>query len=382
MRHLPRRSASLRALFTFVPALLASVVAPTVFAGCSPDDDAPPTPDAGPVVGLDVAPVTNPDSSSSGDAAPDASPSEASPDALPDGSSSAIVQLAVGRDSSCVRRANGTVWCWGKNSYGELGRGTQTPTGTPAPVTGLTDAIDISVGNVHACAVHATGGVSCWGDGASGQLGDGTSNTDHFTPNPVIDTATGAPFADAKAVAASFAGYNCILRTSGAVVCWGQDAAGIGAYGDGTNVARNAPGTNVSGITDAIFLSKGDAHACVRLAAGGVKCWGANTNAQCTDGVASGIHSTPFTSVHAASATDITTGQLRTCWLLPGRDGSMRGQQRLWTARQRNQDLTGRKREGRAKRFGMQSGRGRNVVHTKLLGHPPRLERRPEWQHA
>src|SRR5438128_1476863 len=41
------------------------------------------------------------------------------------GDSNAIVQLVAGRDSTCVRRRSGAVWCWGDASFGQLGRGTK-----------------------------------------------------------------------------------------------------------------------------------------------------------------------------------------------------------------------------------------------------------------
>lgn len=273
---------------------------------CESDSDTSPQPafDGGGIT-LDGGSSSSSGSSGSDSSAPDTS--------TPGPGDTAIVQLAVGRYSSCVRRKNGTVSCWGRNSFGELGRGTQSPTEPPGPVTGLNDAIDVSVGEAHACAVHASGAVSCWGANAFGQLGDGSPNsTRHLTPQTVLDTTTSAPFADGATVHASFSGFNCIRRKSGAVVCWsGQN--NVGQTGDGASDERNAPGANVTGITNPLEVVKGDSHACVRLATG-VSCWGANQVGQCGNGVTGTLNKTPVAATAITDAVELMTGLSFTCW--------------------------------------------------------------------
>ncbi len=281
--------------------LVVAACAPVLLSACTSDDAASPSP-----TGNDGGTSAGPDGAVALDAAP-------GNDAGTDGTTpptTDIVQLAVGRDSSCVRRANGTVWCWGRNALGELGVGTKTPSGTPAAVSGVTDAVDVSVGDAHACVVHANGKASCWGSNAFGQLGDGMVDNEHLTPNPVLGVS------DAAAVYASYPGFNCIRRKTGAVVCWGQQAALIGAYGDGTNDNRAAPGANVSGITDAVEVAKGASHGCARLAAGGVKCWGADLDGQCGDGATGVNRKTPVIATHATNAVELAAGQAGTCWRL------------------------------------------------------------------
>jgi alpha-tubulin suppressor-like RCC1 family protein len=58
---------------------------------------------------------------------------------------------------------------------GVLGRGnaSKTPTGTPAPVEGAIDAVAVATGNKHACLVDTSGAVWCWGDDRWGALGRG-----------------------------------------------------------------------------------------------------------------------------------------------------------------------------------------------------------------
>ena len=62
---------------------------------------------------------------------------------------------------ACALLSNSTVWCWGTDTFGELGNGTAGSAGptTPVQVSSLTDALQLSLGESHSCAVKATGAV-------------------------------------------------------------------------------------------------------------------------------------------------------------------------------------------------------------------------------
>ena len=82
-------------------------------------------------------------------------------------------QGAVGSNHTCVV-AGGTVWCWGDNSFGQLGRPDLEPEQrTPQPVAGLGAAKQVGAGNLFTCALQRDGTVSCWGPSCSGALGNG-----------------------------------------------------------------------------------------------------------------------------------------------------------------------------------------------------------------
>jgi alpha-tubulin suppressor-like RCC1 family protein len=91
---------------------------------------------------------------------------------------SEVVEIAAGKGHSCARRRDGSVWCWGDNSYGQLGRGSMgTPSGVAAAVVAIAEAQaqaqDISVGDDHTCALLADDTLWCWGHNDEGQLGNG-----------------------------------------------------------------------------------------------------------------------------------------------------------------------------------------------------------------
>ena len=77
---------------------------------------------------------------------------------------------------SCAALANGTAKCWGGNSAGQLGNGTQTASSTPVQVSGGQVFQTISAGYGHACGVTTLFQVYCWGLNGSGQLGANVAN--------------------------------------------------------------------------------------------------------------------------------------------------------------------------------------------------------------
>lgn len=138
----------------------------------------------------------------------------------------------AGFNNLCMR-SGGTVTCIGSyNTYGQLGIGSTMPQPTdraPFPVVGLSDAIAVSVGGEHACAIRSGGSVVCWGRNRWGQLGNGTT-TDSSTPVAVKDIT------DAVAMV-STNWTTCVRRRDRSLACWGwNDSAnrrlGDAAFGD------------------------------------------------------------------------------------------------------------------------------------------------------
>lgn len=79
--------------------------------------------------------------------------------------------IASGSDC-CFAIKNGTVWAWGKNTYGQLGQGNLTDVSASAPkaVPNLTQAVSVAAWT-HTLVVTSSGAVYGFGDNASGQTG-------------------------------------------------------------------------------------------------------------------------------------------------------------------------------------------------------------------
>ncbi|MCB1388092.1 MAG: hypothetical protein KDK12_02910 [Rhodobacteraceae bacterium] len=151
-----------------------------------------------------------------------------------------LTQISVGDTSACAVTNLGALQCWGDNNSGQLGTGVQggvetRPQVVPAP--GGEEWLDVDVGSTHACGVTTMGQVYCWGSNTFGQLGNGTT-FDSPTPFPVTLPNT------AFWIAASY-DYSCAMvdptppAQFARVFCWGLND--VGQLGNGTNIPSLVP---------------------------------------------------------------------------------------------------------------------------------------------
>src|SRR4029077_15989717 len=110
-------------------------------------------------------------------AARDASADGSQPDAR--APATCVAGLTNGADHAEAREKDGTVWCWGQNTYAQLGDGTSQFRTTPVRATSLeTSAVGISASSWYTCAIAADGSVSCWGKPDDTSLKSLTIGTD------------------------------------------------------------------------------------------------------------------------------------------------------------------------------------------------------------
>jgi alpha-tubulin suppressor-like RCC1 family protein len=220
---------------------------------------------------------------------------------------SGVTAIAAGYEHTCALTSSGGVWCWGANWSGQLGDGSYTDSSTPVAVSGLpSEVTSIATGGFHTCALTGSGGVWCWGRNSSGQLGDGTT-TDRGTPVAV----SGLP-SEVTAIASGGV-HTCALTSSGGVWCWGRNSSG--QLGDGTTTARSTP-VAVSGLPSGVMaIAAGDLHTCARTSSGGVWCWGANSSGQLGDGTTTARSTPVAVSGLPSGVTAIAAGSFHTCAL-------------------------------------------------------------------
>jgi alpha-tubulin suppressor-like RCC1 family protein len=184
------------------------------------------------------------------------------------GLASGVIAMGSGGQHVCASTASGMV-CWGLNSSGQLGDGTTTNRNTPVPVSGIGGGVSQIVGgDGHTCAL-LNGSVSCWGDNTYGQLGNGTTS-----PSWVAVAVQGLPARVRSIAAASVS--TCAVLVNGDAYCWGYND--YGQLGDGTTQNQSLP-ARVQGLGAVSTIAPGVEHTCA-LVGDQVYCWGRNSFGQ------------------------------------------------------------------------------------------------------
>lgn len=207
--------------------------------------------------------------------------------------SSSILTGALGQNLSCFVNTVGNAYCYGVNNLGQFGSGGTSAPAYPIDPIGLDKNVSkISISANHGCLINSSGAIKCWGQNSFGQLGNGSTN--------YVTSAQNSTDVSLSSKAISIAtgnSFSCALLDTGAVQCWGLNSGG--QLGDGSTTNRTSPVTSVaSGV---LTLGVGYAHACVLLNTGGVRCWGNNAYGSIGDG-------TFVNKTTATNATGLTTG--------------------------------------------------------------------------
>ena len=188
---------------------------------------------------------------------------------------SGATALTVGTNHSCAIQ-DGRLLCWGANGYGQLGDGTTNSSFTPVEVTTLANGslFDLQAGSAgayHTCAI-ADGAAWCWGDNTYGELGNNSTLQSRYAVQ--VSGLSGGVTA-----VSTGSGFSCAI-VNGNVSCWGANY--VGQLGASTTPPVGAP-VNMSlvpvttiGTGGAQGLAASNSSACA-LVNGGVLCWGDNT---------------------------------------------------------------------------------------------------------
>lgn len=183
-------------------------------------------------------------------------------------------KIYAGVDHACGLNNAGDVYCWGKNDYGQLGNGAVSAGITHYPQRiNLTGVTKLALGAYHTCALTTDNKLICWGLNSNGQIGNGT-NTNVLSPNPATPVLTSITDVTAGI------GHTCAIDVSGAVKCWGEGSGH--QLGIGSPVSQNSPTmTSITSFADKIYSSAYSNTTCAKMSdSGNLKCWGNNTNGQ------------------------------------------------------------------------------------------------------
>lgn len=203
-----------------------------------------------------------------------------------------VAALTTGKQfHACAVTEYRRATCWGQNFNGELGNGGTDDSSIPTDVLGedgirpLSNVKDISAGLFHTCALMADTRVLCWGSNNFGELGNGRYTSPLLLATPVIGISGGA-LHDVVAIAAGNE-HTCALISDGSVLCWGDNSSG--QLGDNSNLSSRLPvavldPSGMRNLANVVAIAAGSDHSCALQGDGTAHCWGNNAWGQLGNG--------------------------------------------------------------------------------------------------
>ncbi|MDR2355001.1 MAG: S-layer homology domain-containing protein [Clostridiales Family XIII bacterium] len=183
------------------------------------------------------------------------------------------IDIAAGANHFLVLTAQGRVYCWGDNSFGQLGDGTTTDRAEPQAVNGVYEVLSVGTGNNHSFAVTRTGDIYGWGNNRDGQVGVGhlsdvIRKPEKLTVSEKIASATGGDR------------HSLALTAGGKLYSWGNAEYGQLATGK-LEVSSSPKAATTAATFDSIVAG---ANFTVASRGGGLFTSGRNNNGQLGSG--------------------------------------------------------------------------------------------------
>ena len=183
-------------------------------------------------------------------------------------------QMSIGatRHSTCVIQNTGGMWCWGSNSSGQLGDGTNTDSTNPVQESTLSSNwryLFDSSGD-HMCAIKNDGTLWCWGSNFVGQLGLGDKTAKNVPTQVGTDTDWVSGGAGERST--------CAIKSDGSLWCWGSNKSG--QLGNGKGIGTLAKTPVRADLSNWLSVSIGNSHACGIQSDASLWCWGGNNDGQ------------------------------------------------------------------------------------------------------
>lgn len=188
-------------------------------------------------------------------------------------------EITAGAYFTCAINSSDHLRCWGLGNSRQV-LPTSTTGNNPNPV--VTDGTNtyasvVASGN-YACAIRIGGALYCWGNQSNGQLGNGTNNGSSVTSIQLIDSAVSY----SQIVVGE--SHTCGLTTLKKIKCWG--ANGNGQLGDNTRTTRATP-TAVDAAVNYSQISAGGWTTCgIVDGTGALRCTGRGDYGQLLDRLA------------------------------------------------------------------------------------------------
>jgi len=184
-------------------------------------------------------------------------------------------QVSGGRHHTAATKTDGTLWCWGFNSKGQLGDNTIIDRSSPVQTVAFQSVWkQASSGGYCVAAIKIDGTLWCWGTNDYGNLGD---NTTTRRSSPVQTIALGSNW---KQVSTS-GDYTAAIKNDGTLWLWGSNNQG--QLANNTTTQSNSPVQTVTFGTNWKQVSAGSQHMAAIKNDGTLWTWGYNLYGQLGD---------------------------------------------------------------------------------------------------
>ncbi len=177
-----------------------------------------------------------------------------------------ITKISAGEYHCLALDSNGNVWAWGRNDYNQLGMNVGESVSQPTKITTLSNIKDIECGTYSSFAIGKVGEIYSWGLNANGEGGIG-SYTSKITVNRALDITDAIDIKAGK-------NHTMILKSTGEVYVTGSNLYGELGTGDSTNKVKQF--TRVEGLDSVVSIATGDSNNMVLTTKGEVYSWGSN----------------------------------------------------------------------------------------------------------
>jgi alpha-tubulin suppressor-like RCC1 family protein len=172
------------------------------------------------------------------------------------------VSVSAGENFTMAVKSDGTLWAWGRNTWGQLGFGDHIDRTIPEQVGIDNDWVHVSSREHHSIALKTDGTLWAWGEGYGARLPDDTSKISPYNSIPDTDWVS--------VDAGNF--HNLALKADGTLWTWGFN--GSGQVGDGTRTNRPSSPFQI-GSDSWVSIAAGQSHSAA-VRSDGIWTWGAN----------------------------------------------------------------------------------------------------------
>jgi len=230
--------------------------------------------------------------------------------------------VSTGKYHTCAVDVNDDLYCFGYNSYGQLGNnqgGNGISSYLPQKVEREGGATwkEVSSGETHTCAINSGDILFCWGRNNNEQLGVGDFVTEVCHDNdPCLKSPMRINVENESSIWSDVSvggDYTCAVKDDGKLYCWGESANKLGLGSDNpapTDTPQLVEGEGWKAVSTG--KENGSTHTCGTKTDDSLYCWGYNGAGQLG---LSGSKNVPTLSENAKSKqwSILSLGKYYTC---------------------------------------------------------------------